>query len=495
MALGLEVVTGDDWAVLAGSRSRLSAFARPWTVPEPLADAATAGRPGAAGGPARDLAHRAGSDLARSPGHHGHPQRHARQLQRRRPLHRGGCGPRACRRAGGGRARRSWTSAANRPGPGATSRCRSRRSCVGWCRWSKRLARARPELVISVDTVKAEVARAGTGSRRRDRERRDRLPARSSHGPRGRGARTPAWCSCTREVPSSRSPPTRTPSTADGVVGTVLDELRAAVGEQRRRPASPPKPSRSTPASASPRPSSKVSLLFDQLSALQALGTTGACRSVAQAIPRSGDRTAGGGSGPRDGDRLRAGLGTRRPDLPGARRRRRPGSARARLCRSDGSLAVADEPIGAPPYRAAVAVALVVLAVYVLTLAPTVTFWDAGEFIAAAVYPRHPAPAGHAAVRADRPCLGPAAPHRGVRLPHQPAERALQRVRGRHLLPGRARSRCADWGARRTPADRCVSAQRRPRSSARSPSPTGRTRTRPRSTRSPPSRSPPCAGR
>jgi len=37
-----------------------------------------------------------------------------------------------------------------------------------------------------------------------------------------------------------------------------------------------------------------------------------------------------------------------------------------------------------PPYRAAVGVAAAVLAVYVLTLAPTVTFWDAGEFIAAA---------------------------------------------------------------------------------------------------------------
>ena len=37
-----------------------------------------------------------------------------------------------------------------------------------------------------------------------------------------------------------------------------------------------------------------------------------------------------------------------------------------------------------PPYGAAAAIGAVVLAVYVLTLAPTVTFWDAGEFIAAA---------------------------------------------------------------------------------------------------------------
>jgi dihydropteroate synthase len=38
--LGLEVLTGDSWAILSGSRSRLSAFARPWTVPEPLQDMA-----------------------------------------------------------------------------------------------------------------------------------------------------------------------------------------------------------------------------------------------------------------------------------------------------------------------------------------------------------------------------------------------------------------------------------------------------------------------
>jgi dihydropteroate synthase len=39
--LGLDVLTGDGWAILAGSWSRLSAFARPWLVPEALAQTAT----------------------------------------------------------------------------------------------------------------------------------------------------------------------------------------------------------------------------------------------------------------------------------------------------------------------------------------------------------------------------------------------------------------------------------------------------------------------
>lgn len=40
--LGLGVITGEGWAVLAGSASRLSALARPWVVPAPLADVALA---------------------------------------------------------------------------------------------------------------------------------------------------------------------------------------------------------------------------------------------------------------------------------------------------------------------------------------------------------------------------------------------------------------------------------------------------------------------
>jgi len=39
-SLGLEVLTGDGWAILAGSRSRLSALARPWLVPPALSQLA-----------------------------------------------------------------------------------------------------------------------------------------------------------------------------------------------------------------------------------------------------------------------------------------------------------------------------------------------------------------------------------------------------------------------------------------------------------------------
>jgi dihydropteroate synthase len=52
--LGLEVLTGDSWAILSGSRSRVSALARPWTVPEPLARVAAGigqAMPGEAAGP------------------------------------------------------------------------------------------------------------------------------------------------------------------------------------------------------------------------------------------------------------------------------------------------------------------------------------------------------------------------------------------------------------------------------------------------------------
>ena len=45
---------------------------------------------------------------------------------------------------------------------------------------------------------------------------------------------------------------------------------------------------------------------------------------------------------------------------------------------------MAEPAVNRPPYRWAAAASLVVLLGYLVTLAPSVTFWDAGEFIAAA---------------------------------------------------------------------------------------------------------------
>ncbi len=51
--LGLDIFTGDDWAVLSGGASRLGALARPWVVPAPLAELATAIGTAAIPAPAR----------------------------------------------------------------------------------------------------------------------------------------------------------------------------------------------------------------------------------------------------------------------------------------------------------------------------------------------------------------------------------------------------------------------------------------------------------
>lgn len=40
--MGLEIITGNDWALLSGARSRLTALARPWTVPPALGEFALA---------------------------------------------------------------------------------------------------------------------------------------------------------------------------------------------------------------------------------------------------------------------------------------------------------------------------------------------------------------------------------------------------------------------------------------------------------------------
>jgi len=40
--VGLEVITGDDWALLSGPRSRCAIFGRPWGLPAELTDVAIA---------------------------------------------------------------------------------------------------------------------------------------------------------------------------------------------------------------------------------------------------------------------------------------------------------------------------------------------------------------------------------------------------------------------------------------------------------------------
>ncbi len=42
LKMGLDLLTGDDWVLLAGTVARLSALARPWTVPPELSELATA---------------------------------------------------------------------------------------------------------------------------------------------------------------------------------------------------------------------------------------------------------------------------------------------------------------------------------------------------------------------------------------------------------------------------------------------------------------------
>jgi dihydropteroate synthase len=42
LKMGLDLLTGEDWVLLAGSASRISALARPWTIPPELAELATA---------------------------------------------------------------------------------------------------------------------------------------------------------------------------------------------------------------------------------------------------------------------------------------------------------------------------------------------------------------------------------------------------------------------------------------------------------------------
>ena len=157
--LGLEIVTGDDWAIVAGSRSRLSAFARPWTAPESLTDVAL----------------RVGLAMPAEPDHVWRTARGAVPLDR--PIILGILNVTPDSFSDGGRyvgVDAALAHAESLLGDGATmidvggeSTRPGRTESVAAAEELKRvvpvvesLVRRHPGLMISVDTVKSEVARA-----------------------------------------------------------------------------------------------------------------------------------------------------------------------------------------------------------------------------------------------------------------------------------------------------------------------------------------------
>ena len=85
--------------------------------------------------------------------------------------------------------------------PGA-ERPSARRSCVASCRSSRRSPTRAS--VVSVDTMRAEVAAAGPRRRRGARQRRERRPGRSRHGPAGRRAAAVPTSPCTGAATAPR---------------------------------------------------------------------------------------------------------------------------------------------------------------------------------------------------------------------------------------------------------------------------------------------------
>ncbi len=158
-SLGLDVLTGDDWAIISGSRARLGALARPWVVPEALRELA------AALGPALAIEGDNGWETARGslqPGKFlivgilnltpdsfsdgGALPDVAALLRRAGALIDGGAGMLDV----GGESTR----------PGRTAIVEAAEEIARVCPAVEALVHAFPDVPVSIDTVKAEVARA-----------------------------------------------------------------------------------------------------------------------------------------------------------------------------------------------------------------------------------------------------------------------------------------------------------------------------------------------
>ena len=158
-SLGVEVLTGDSWAILSGSRSRLSALARPWTVPERLTQVA-AGIGGAMPAEPPTL-----WQTARGPVSLDHPILVGVLNVTPDSFSDGGrfAGPDAAR----GHAEELLSAGATVLDVGGESTRPGRTTDVPVEEERRRvlpiveaLVRAHPALILSIDTVKAEVARA-----------------------------------------------------------------------------------------------------------------------------------------------------------------------------------------------------------------------------------------------------------------------------------------------------------------------------------------------
>ena len=266
--LGLEVVTGQDWAVLAGSRSRLSAFARPWLVPPALTQLAldvglampaesapvwqTARGPVALDRPVilgilnvtpdsfSDGGRYAGVDAA---------------LARADVLLEGGA---AMLDIGGESTR-----------PGRTESVPVEVELERVLPVVEALVRRHPELPLTIDTVKADVARAalGAGAAAVNDVSALRLDPDL--------ARVVAEAKAGLVLMHSRGPileiASYTHATYGDVVGEVVAELRAALGVAAAAGVSP-EATAVDPGFGFSKTVEQNILLFDQLDALQALG-------------------------------------------------------------------------------------------------------------------------------------------------------------------------------------------------------------------------------